>query len=317
MKLKFNKYVIFWILVFCLFCFDLYFFSVSNENTTISLNASVMNSMDIVLEDVDTCIKYYKKQNYKKYSDYSFDINSKNVVFPGCSLDKNYSGDLYITVPNLEKDHCLYGERNLENFRDKKLIALTFDDGPSKENTNKLLNALDCYHARVTFFVLGSRVYSNRNTIKRAYDMGNQIGSHTYSHTNLTKLNNDNVTNEINNTNLAIRNVIGVNPTLLRPPYGSVNDRVNSLVNMNIILWNVDTLDWKYRDANRVKDEIVNAASDGAIILLHDLYETSIDGTILAMDELITQGYAFVTIDEMAKLKGVKLNNSKIYRYIK
>ena len=86
---------------------------------------------------------------------------------------------------------------------------------------------------------------------------------------------------------------------------------------MNIILWNVDTLDWKYRDANRVKDEIVNAASDGAIILLHDLYETSIDGTILAMDELITQGYAFVTIDEMAKLTGVKLNNSKIYRYIK
>ena len=153
-------------------------------------------------------------------------------------------------------------ERNLENFRDKKLIALTFDDGPSKKNTNKLLNALDCYHARVTFFVLGSRVYSNRNTIKRAYDMGNQIGSHTYSHTNLTKLNNDNVINEINNTNSAIRNVIGVNPTLLRPPYGSVNDRVNSLVNMNIILWNVDTLDWKYKDANRVKDEIVTEVSE-------------------------------------------------------
>jgi peptidoglycan/xylan/chitin deacetylase (PgdA/CDA1 family) len=124
------------------------------------------------------------------------------------------------------------------------------------------------------------------------------------------------IINEINNTNSAVKNVIGVYPTLLRPPYGNINDRVNNLINMNIILWNVDTLDWKYRDANRIKDEIVKSASDGAIVLLHDLYETSIDGVILAMDELITQGYAFVTIDEMAELKGVKLNSSKVYRYI-
>ena len=316
MKFKFNKYIIFWFLVFCFFCLDIYFFKVDGENKTISLNASVMDGINIVFEEDDSCIKYYKKQNYLKYGDYSFDLNSKNVVFPGCSINKNYTGELYMTVPNLDKEHCLYGERSLENFKDKKLIAFTFDDGPSKKTTNKLLNALDCYHARVTFFVLGSRVYSNSDTIKRAYDMGNQIGSQTYSHSDLTKMNNESVINEINNTNLAVKNVIGVYPTLLRPPYGNISARVNNLTNMNIILWNVDTLDWKYRDANRIKDEIVKSASDGAIVLLHDLYETSIDGVILAMDELITQGYAFVTIDEMAELKGVKLNSSKVYRYI-
>ena len=79
----------------------------------------------------------------------------------------------------------------------------------------------------------------------------------------------------------------------------------------------MDTLDWKYKDAEKIKDEILKYAEDGAIVLLHDLYETSVDGALLAMDELIVQGYAFVTIDEMAKLKGVKLNGNKIYRYIK
>lgn len=317
MKLKFNKYVIFWLIVFCLFCFDIYFFANDNINTDILLNASVYDGIKINFVDNDSCIKYYKKQNYTKYNNYSYDINSKNVIFPGCSVNHNYKGELYITIPNLEKDHCIYDERNIDNFKDKKLIAFTFDDGPSKKNTNKLLDGLDCYQARVTFFVVGSRVYSNKNTIKRAYEMGNQIASHTYSHANLTKLNDSKILNEINKTNSAIRNVIGVNPTLIRPPYGSVNDRVNNLTNMNIILWNVDTLDWKYKDAKKVKEEILKYATDGSIVLLHDLYETSVDGALLAMDELITQGYAFVTIDEMAKLRGVKLNSSKIYRYIK
>jgi peptidoglycan/xylan/chitin deacetylase (PgdA/CDA1 family) len=288
-----------------------------SSNNATSLYASVKDSDAVEFVENDYCIKYYKKQDFKKYGDYSFDINSKNVVFPGCSVDKNYKGDLYITVPNFDKDHCIYGERDSDTFKDKKLIAFTFDDGPSKKNTNKLLDKLDCYQARVTFFVVGSRVYSNRDTIKRAYEMGNQIGSHTYSHSNLIKVSEDKVRNEIDKTNNAIRNVIGVDPTLLRPPYGSVNDKVNSLIDMNIILWNVDTLDWKYKDAFKVKEEILKYAEDGAIILLHDLYETSVDGALLAMDELITQGYAFVTIDEMAKLRGVKLNSSKIYRYIK
>ena len=239
MKFKFNKYIIFWFLVFCFFCLDIYFFKVDYENKTISLNASVMDGINIVFEEDDSCIKYYKKQNYLKYGDYSFDINSKNVVFPGCSINKNYIGDLYMTVPNLDKEHCLYGERSLENFKDKKLIAFTFDDGPSKKNTNKLLDKLDCYQARVTFFVLGSRVYSNRDTIKRAYDMGNQIGSHTYSHSDLTKMDNESILNEINNTNSVVKNVIGVCPTLLRPPYGNISARVNNLTNMNIIKVNI------------------------------------------------------------------------------
>lgn len=315
MKLKFDKYFFFWIGVICLFCFDIYFYY-EDLVSSVLLNSSVKEKVDVNFLEDDHCIKYYKKQNYVKYNNFSFDLNSKNVVFPGCSLDLNYNGDLYITIPNLEKDHCIYDERDIENFKNKKLIAFTFDDGPSNKNTNKLLDKLDCYQARVTFFVVGNRLYSTRDTLKRAYDMGNQIGSHTYSHVNLTKVSDDKIRSEINNTNNLIKNIIGVDPSLIRPPYGSVNTKVNDLINESIILWNVDTLDWKYKDVEKVKEEILKYAEDGAIVLLHDLYETSVDGAILAMDELITQGYAFVTIDEMAKLRDVKLNNSKVYRYI-
>lgn len=304
-----------------LFAFDIYYFNVDADvkeiDVNLSLNSSSLKSINI--QKNNNSLKHYNSKKYSRNDNFSFDINSKNVVFPGCSIQQEYSGEIYISIPYIskEEDSCLYGERNLINFKDKKLIAFTFDDGPSKKNTNKLLDNLDCYQARVTFFVVGNRVKSNKEVLKRAYNMGNQIGSHTYSHTNLTKISNDKVRSEVNKTNSAIKSVIGVSPSLIRPPYGSVNDKVNDLVSMKIILWDVDTLDWKYKDPERIKNEILENAHDGAIVLLHDLYETSVDGAILAMEELIKDGYAFVTIDEMAKLKDVKLNSNKIYRYIK
>ena len=203
-------------------------------------------------------------------------------------------------------------KRNLNKYKNKKLIALTFDDGPSN-NTKYFIKELQKRDALVTFFVVGNRVKKYEDVLKEAYLMGNQIGSHTYSHKNLLYLNEEEITKEIEKTNEAIYNVIGTKPTIIRVPYGNINKKIRSISNMNHILWNVDTLDWKYKNSNRVYKEIIKHAEDGNIILLHYIFKTSVNGVLKAIDELKKQGYEFVTIDEMVYLKNIKLDKSKTY----
>lgn len=203
-------------------------------------------------------------------------------------------------------------KRNLNKYKNKKLIALTFDDGPSN-NTKYFIKELQKRDALVTFFVVGNRVKKYEDVLKETYLMGNQIGSHTYSHKNLLYLNEEEITKEIEKTNEAIYNVIGTKPTIIRVPYGNINKKIRSISNMNHILWNVDTLDWKYKNSNRVYKEIIKHAEDGNIILLHDIFKTSVNGVLKAIDELKKQGYEFVTIYEMVYLKNIKLDKSKTY----
>lgn len=204
--------------------------------------------------------------------------------------------------------------RDYSEFKGKKLIAITFDDGPAgDESTGKLLDNLDKYNARVTFFVVGNRVAKYASMLKREYEMGNQIGNHSYSHPNLTKLSESEIKSQIAKTNDEIKKVIGIKPTCMRPPYGSMNASVKSSVGMPLITWSIDTLDWKRKDAQAVSDHIIEKAYDGAVVLLHDLYPTSVEGALSAMETLKDEGYAFVTIDELAKFRGVKMAESKVY----
>lgn len=203
--------------------------------------------------------------------------------------------------------------RNIEQFRGKKLIALTFDDGPSTENDKRIVNALKEYNGLATFFVLGSRAHSNREGLKYAYSEGNQIGSHTYNHLNLPRLDKYQIAEEIYKTDDAVYKEIGIKPSTIRPPYGNKNKTVIEIANRDIILWSIDTLDWKTRNAESVKNEILKHAQDGAIVLMHDIYKTSVEGAIAAMPELRSRGFEFVTINEMMKLKGINDTEPKTY----
>ena len=264
------------------------------------------------------------------YQHFNFKDEGLEILFPPYQIASWADGEIKITIPYEEINDLIKEEyrntskeeevvsiipevRDLTKYQDKKLIAFTFDDGPSETNTNYLLDNLDKYDAKVTFFVLGSRVNSNKETIKRAYLEGNDIGSHTYNHRNLNLLSDIALMDEVKKTNEAIKDVIGTSPTLLRPPYGNLTAHGKELANMSIVLWNIDPLDWKYKDKNRVANEIIEHAHDGAIILVHDIYKSSVEGALLAMEELQKQGYAFVTINEMAQLRGIELDTTTSY----
>ena len=203
------------------------------------------------------------------------------------------------------------------NPKTNKYVAITFDDGPSKEVTEKLINGLKKRDSKVSFFMLGNRIQLNQELVKRIHKEGHIIGSHTFSHKNLLKTNLQNALNDINTTNEIIKNVIGEYPKYIRPPYGNYNKKLLDNVDMSFILWSVDTEDWKKRDANLVYDYIINNTHDGDIVLLHDLYETSVDGVLKAIDYLKDEGYIFVNLDELAKIKKINIETHKSYRSFK
>lgn len=202
---------------------------------------------------------------------------------------------------------------NEENYKElnKKLVAFTFDDGPNKEKTSYLLKELEKRNAHVSFFMVGNRILGNEYLVKEIFNAHHTIGNHTYDHKNLKNISADKVLFEINETNKVLEEVTGHKPIFLRPPYGTYNNFIKD-ANMTIILWSIDTEDWLYKDAKKIKDTIVTNVQDGDIILLHDLYDTSIEGALLAMDELKDE-YRFVSIEELIKLKGINVQPNEIY----
>ena len=182
-----------------------------------------------------------------------------------------------------------------------KTIALTFDDGPGPY-TEKLLDILDKYDAKATFFLIGSKVSARANTLRRMHSRGHQLGNHSWSHPELPKLSVDQIAGEIDRTNEAIRQATGVKPSILRPPYGAVNGVVLEqlrLRNMSSILWSVDTRDWADRNSQIVCSRAVAGARPGAVILMHDIHQTSVNAVPCILSSLKQQGYSFVTIQRL------------------
>lgn len=199
----------------------------------------------------------------------------------------------------------------------KPMVALTFDDGPKASTTSAVLNILENNGARATFFVLGSLAKNNPAIIQRMVKLGCQIGNHSYDHPDLKRLSDSNVAYQTDTTESIINDIVGFEPSVIRPPYGSYNDRIMKIAEKPFILWSVDTLDWKYRNAEYVKEYVLSHAYDGAIILLHDIHASTAEAVAGIVPELIQRGYQLVTIDELAMYKGYPLTSGKSYSSFK
>lgn len=196
--------------------------------------------------------------------------------------------------------------------KNTKYIAFTFDDGPG-DYTDKLLDALEKYHSKATFFVLGNRVNTYKKQLKREYDLGMEVGSHTWAHKKLNAISKSAVKSEIFKARDAIEKIIGQNPTVLRPPYGNFNKTVAKNAGVPMIYWSVDTEDWKHKNVKYVSKYIVKHARDGEIVLLHDIHPTSVDGFIKALPELKKKGFELVTVSELYNIYGKKMKKGIMY----
>jgi len=194
----------------------------------------------------------------------------------------------------------------------KPMVALTFDDGPG-ERTGELLAQLEKYNAHATFFMQGKNIPGKEDFVKKMKETGCELGNHSYDHPQLTKLSADKIANQMGTTNDLIQQAAGSTATVMRPPYGAINDTVRSSVGLPMILWSIDTLDWKTRNAQSSIDTVMNDVQDGDVILMHDIHTESIDAALVLIPKLEEAGYQLVTVSEMAKAKGVALQNGEKY----
>ncbi len=197
----------------------------------------------------------------------------------------------------------------------KAMVALTFDDGPYAPVTNQILDVLEKYKAKATFFVVGSRVSNNSECIKRASSLGCQIGNHTYNHKNLTEVSDSQLQSEIALTNSAIERLTGKPAYVVRAPGGAVNSRVRSLVGYPLVGWSVDTLDWKHRNTAKIIASVKSDVTDGSIVLMHDLYSTTANACDVVVPWLINQGYQLVTVSELMYYNGIKMTAGNLYTH--
>lgn len=310
------------------------FFIVDSDNDVINKEVVSLN-YDISYpffsnDDIDNYISSYL--NYDSYIDgnviIDYDIYDNdnlyyltfykyfwndNMVSDGSDsfvIDTSNNSVSRINKTNYEYDVVI----NRKIDKSKKMIALTFDDGPNY-NTSKVIDVLNKYDIKATFFVLGSRAINNKGILKKMADSGMEIGNHTYNHLLLTKYDENKIRSEIEDTSEVIYSATKKRPKLLRPSYGSVNNKIKKVANMPIIIWDIDTLDWKYHNSKRITSRVVNKVRDGDIILMHDIYSASLNALSNIIPILQDNGYEFVTIDELFYYKGISLENGKVYGY--
>ena len=197
----------------------------------------------------------------------------------------------------------------------KPMIALTFDDGPYPKVTERIVNALLENHSKATFFQLGSRMEEHEDFVLYMAQKGMQIGNHTYTHVIPNNHNTMTCLSELHKTTDLMNKIMGMQEYVVRTPGGAYNDALLAAINGPIILWSIDTNDWKYQNADKIVYQILDEVEDGDIILMHDLYETTAEAVEMVIPELIKRGYQLVTVDELFYYKGISLNAHELYRH--
>ena len=196
----------------------------------------------------------------------------------------------------------------------QKYIALTFDDGPRKGTTDRLLDGLRERGASATFFLVGEEAAANLELVKRIKAEGHQIGNHTWSHVRLENAPQKTIQQEIAKTEALLTEVLGPGEYWLRPPYGLISPGTEKEIKTPMVKWSVDPRDWESRDTTKVVRAVLKDVKPNSIILLHDIYDTSVDAALKVVDTLEAQGYCFVTVEELLRLNGVTPEAGTLYR---
>lgn len=197
----------------------------------------------------------------------------------------------YITVDN--------GKEIMKEPPFEKMVALTFDDGPHELCTPKLLDGLKSRGVHATFFLMGENIAGNEDLVLRMKEEGHLIGNHSYRHIQLTKAGEDAVCESIEKTETIISDITGDRPQYLRPPYGDWNEELECRLNLTTVFWTVDSLDWQLQNTSKIVSRVLKRTGNSDIILMHDIFPTSVESALQIVDALQARGYTFVTVDEL------------------
>ncbi|MEU5888941.1 polysaccharide deacetylase family protein [Streptomyces sp. NPDC047461] len=218
----------------------------------------------------------------------------QQTVRPSGSLDLGAAATPTPAVPT----HTASGDDDTDCEK-VKCVALTFDDGPAVPETATLLTYLARYDARATFFTVGQNVVAHPDLVRAEARAGNEVGNHSWSHPDLTKLTSEQVAYQLNRTSTAIKAATGKEPTLFRPPYGAVNSTVRGATKLSPVLWTLDTEDWKYPDAAKVAQSVIGKVQRNDVVLMHDIHATSVAAVPEILRTLGARGYHFVTVSHL------------------
>lgn len=198
----------------------------------------------------------------------------------------------------------------------KPMVALTFDDGPYARTTTSILDTLEEHNVVATFFVLGNRVNRYKDIVRHMAENGNEIGNHSYNHKDLTILTSNQVKGQIDMTQNAVSKIVGSKPKIMRPTYGAFNDDLKAQAKMPLILWSIDSMDWKSKDSEKIIDIVLSKVRDGDIILMHDIFQATSEAVDYLVPELINRGFELVTVSELYESRGRVLEVGNIYNRI-
>ena len=266
-------------------------------------------------EILDVVKKKYSTYIYEKILEDNFKSTYVNITENGMFL--YFSPSIFEGV-----EHSVYvffksEESEVVNeIKYDKVIAFTFDDGPSSY-TEEIVDALILNDSKATFFELGNRMKYNQDIVREIYNKGMEVASHTYAHKNLNKLGESEIDEEVNSTNILFNEITGANIPYVRPPYGNANEKVKSRISVPLINWSVDTNDWLYRDSEKVYNHILENVQDGDIVLMHDIYPETLEAVKKVLPVLRERGFKVTTVSELAHEKGRVLEPGKLYRSFK
>lgn len=227
-----------------------------------------------------------------------------------CFDENGYMQTGWVTIDGM--DYMFNSNGVYDPSQKKKMVALTFDDGPG-QYTMELLNCLEENDARATFFMQGINAQQYPDEIKKMKEIGCELGNHSYDHPQLPTLSPDQVKEQFEKTSSIIEDACGSRPTVARTPFGLQDEDILSYIGMPCFMWNIDTLDWKTKDADNTYNVTMDSVSDGDIVLMHDIHEPSVQAALRIIPDLVEQGYKLVTVSELAKAKGVTLEAGKSY----
>ena len=299
----------------------------SSDNKLFSLNRLFKNTEQakkLLLEEIQQQITtLHKTEGQKTLQEFQTrDVSQWTFSYEKGKLKLFYKNNeraskVEIALPALYEvidEHYLKGEdlaayQSYQAKKQQKLVALTFDDGPNAATTSQALDILAKYHVKGTFFMLGKNVAGNEQLVKRVHDEGHEIGNHSWSHPQLPTLSLEQAKKQIEDTQAALRAVIGESPKVMRPPYGAINDTIRNAVDMSFIMWNVDSLDWKNRNTASIMEQVKKQTCPGSIILMHDIHQTTINALPSVIEYLQKNGYTLVTVSELLnhRLEGHQL----------